>query len=118
MKLVRYSVAVAVVLCATLALAESGSKKTFDALKAFQGLQAHCCRNAGMARGGKCGKRIGAIVIATEGELLDAAQSLAAQAFAGRRSGGRCPSPGCRGAGSSCRVSSSAPNSPKNSANT
>ncbi len=37
MKLVRYAVAIAVVLYAGFALAESGAKTTFDALKALQG---------------------------------------------------------------------------------
>ena len=37
MKLIRYAVAIAVVLCASLAIAESGSQKTFDALKALAG---------------------------------------------------------------------------------
>ena len=37
MKLFRYAVAIAVVLCASLALAQSGAKKTFDALKTLQG---------------------------------------------------------------------------------
>jgi len=37
MKLFRYAVAIAVVLCASLALAESGAKKTFDSLKALEG---------------------------------------------------------------------------------
>jgi len=37
MKLFRYAVAITVVLCASLALAESDGKKTFDTLKALQG---------------------------------------------------------------------------------
>ncbi|MFY9560237.1 MAG: hypothetical protein WAQ52_08390 [Terriglobales bacterium] len=37
MKLFRYAVALTVVLCASFALAESGGKKTFDALKTLQG---------------------------------------------------------------------------------
>ncbi len=37
MKLVRYAVAFLVVLCASLAVAESGAKKTFDSLKALDG---------------------------------------------------------------------------------
>lgn len=37
MKLVRYAVAITVVLCTSLALAESGAKKTFDSLKALEG---------------------------------------------------------------------------------
>jgi hypothetical protein len=37
MKLVRYAAVLFVVICATFALAESGAKKTFDALKALNG---------------------------------------------------------------------------------
>ena len=37
MKLVRHAAVLLVVICATVALAESGSKKTFDALKALEG---------------------------------------------------------------------------------
>jgi len=37
MKLFRYAVAITVVLCVSLALAESDGKKTFDTLKALQG---------------------------------------------------------------------------------
>ena len=37
MKLGRYAVALMLVLCASLALAESGARKTFDALKALEG---------------------------------------------------------------------------------
>ena len=37
MKLVRYAAVATVVLCATLALGESGAKTTFDALKSLEG---------------------------------------------------------------------------------
>lgn len=37
MKFVRYAATIAVVLCATLALAESGARKTFESLKALEG---------------------------------------------------------------------------------
>lgn len=37
MKIVRYAVAITVLLCASLALAESGAQKAFDALKGLEG---------------------------------------------------------------------------------
>ncbi len=37
MKLIRYAVAITVVFCASFALAESGAKPTFDALKSLEG---------------------------------------------------------------------------------
>jgi hypothetical protein len=37
MKLVRYAAVLVVVICATVALAESGARTTFDALKALEG---------------------------------------------------------------------------------
>ena len=37
MKLVRYSAVVTVVICAAFALAESGARTTFDAIKALEG---------------------------------------------------------------------------------
>src|SRR6266436_2121222 len=37
MKFVRYAVAITVVFCTSLALAESGAKQTFDSLKALEG---------------------------------------------------------------------------------